>query len=298
MSANCMANQQASLCDEHNRNAPQSPRSPWMDDANCSLPPVSMLFQIADASSATSMTSPHIAPESLRTERDSDVSRRPMRNISVTNMTGNIISPSVRRQEMPCTGNQSHSCSGDAHPQLRSPSLALRTDFSFDNIFLHLLPLRKSDAREPHPALSPVAHYRKRIRVPLTQQRTALDFFHYQPVLGNYYQSSPSESESSRLQVLPSFRPVTVPLASASFSDSYALHHHHYMGPIGGVSHPQSQDRFICMTCKKAFSRTRQLRTHSYSHTGEKPYKCARPGCGKSFSIRSNMKRHEKECDV
>ncbi|OQU98193.1 hypothetical protein CLAIMM_04013 [Cladophialophora immunda] len=33
-----------------------------------------------------------------------------------------------------------------------------------------------------------------------------------------------------------------------------------------------------------------------YSHTGEKPYKCNHEGCGQYFSVRSNLKRHEKSC--
>lgn len=33
-----------------------------------------------------------------------------------------------------------------------------------------------------------------------------------------------------------------------------------------------------------------------HSHTGEKPYVCSKHGCGKAFSVRSNMKRHERGC--
>lgn len=72
--------------------------------------------------------------------------------------------------------------------------------------------------------------------------------------------------------------------------------HHHYLNPSGGASYPQSQDRYICQTCNKAFSRPSSLRIHSHSHTGEKPFKCPHAGCGKAFSVRSNMKRHERGC--
>ena len=72
--------------------------------------------------------------------------------------------------------------------------------------------------------------------------------------------------------------------------------HHHYISPSSQATFPQSQDRYICATCNKAFSRPSSLKIHSHSHSGEKPYKCPHIGCGKAFSVRSNMKRHERGC--
>ncbi|CEJ59693.1 Putative C2H2 conidiation transcription factor [Penicillium brasilianum] len=72
--------------------------------------------------------------------------------------------------------------------------------------------------------------------------------------------------------------------------------HHHYFPPSNAAPYQQNHDRYICRTCHKAFSRPSSLRIHSHSHTGEKPFHCTHPGCGKAFSVRSNMKRHERGC--
>ncbi|KAF2249138.1 hypothetical protein BU26DRAFT_406980, partial [Trematosphaeria pertusa] len=74
-------------------------------------------------------------------------------------------------------------------------------------------------------------------------------------------------------------------------SDPWKNHYH--INPLNRSA--QSTDRYICPTCNKAFSRPSSLRIHSHSHTMEKPYKCPK-GCGKAFSVRSNMKRHERGC--
>ncbi|CAO3600550.1 unnamed protein product [Absidia cylindrospora] len=50
--------------------------------------------------------------------------------------------------------------------------------------------------------------------------------------------------------------------------------------------------KYICPHCTKSFSRPSSLRTHIFSHSGEKPFACPYHGCNRSFSVQSNMRRH------
>ncbi|KAI9316004.1 hypothetical protein BX666DRAFT_1818335, partial [Dichotomocladium elegans] len=50
--------------------------------------------------------------------------------------------------------------------------------------------------------------------------------------------------------------------------------------------------RYTCHYCQKGFIRPSSLLTHTYSHTGQKPFMCTFEGCHKRFSVLSNMRRH------
>jgi uncharacterized Zn-finger protein len=122
-----------------------------------------------------------------------------------------------------------------------------------------------------------------------------------QSLNGPYYQTSNQPlSHAADLyyqRPLPQdFPPSVVPVSVTPSTTSNPWQHHHYISPSSQAAFPQSQDRYICPTCSKAFSRPSSLRIHSHSHTGEKPFKCPHHGCGKAFSVRSNMKRHERGC--
>merc|ERR1712141_586491 len=47
-----------------------------------------------------------------------------------------------------------------------------------------------------------------------------------------------------------------------------------------------------CSRCSKSFTSVHQLAQHTRLHTGERPYKCSEPTCGRSFIQLSNLQQH------
>ncbi|XP_050740918.1 zinc finger protein ZFP2 [Drosophila biarmipes] len=57
-----------------------------------------------------------------------------------------------------------------------------------------------------------------------------------------------------------------------------------------------SEKAHKCDDCSRAFHRACDLKVHIRTHTGEKPYKCG--CCSRSFSHRTNMLKHQRQCQL
>jgi hypothetical protein len=66
------------------------------------------------------------------------------------------------------------------------------------------------------------------------------------------------------------------------------------MGQFSSKLSANTQKKHKCKVCDKRFTRPSSLQTHMYSHTGEKPFACEVEGCGRHFSVVSNLRRHKK----
>ncbi|KAK1974053.1 hypothetical protein LZ30DRAFT_787287 [Colletotrichum cereale] len=291
---------------------PQPPPSPPMDETSkCSLPSISNLLGLADQGSPTSETHPQIPQQGTDRsdyQQHSNSSYAASRRLTLETASSQKSetrpsSSHYGRGGLPPTPPMSSDASFDGYnsPSTRSVSQLSVVSQPQSNYYYESTPPLEADA---HRHMAPMVS-----RVPVQASYAQQPFPHaympaHNPMAASYYPpmqpTPPPQAQISGIyyqrplpQQFPPMAPVPVGLGPAG---SNPWQHHHYISPSSAASFPQSQDRYICQTCNKAFSRPSSLRIHSHSHTGEKPFKCPHAGCGKAFSVRSNMKRHERGC--
>ncbi|KXH60823.1 hypothetical protein CNYM01_13751 [Colletotrichum nymphaeae SA-01] len=287
---------------------PQPPPSPPMDETSkCSLPSISNLLGLADQGSPTSETHPQIPQQGTdRKDSATDNSNRILTSRIASSQKSETRPNSSHygRGGLPPTPPMSSDASFDGYnsPSTRSVSQLSVVSQPQSNYYYESTPPLEAEA---HRHMAPMIP-----RVPVQGSYAQAQPFPpaympaHNPMAASYYppmqHTPPPQAQISGIyyqrplpQQFPPMAPVPVGMGP---NGTNPWQHHHYISPSSAASFPQSQDRYICQTCNKAFSRPSSLRIHSHSHTGEKPFKCPHAGCGKAFSVRSNMKRHERGC--
>ncbi|PVV04272.1 hypothetical protein BB560_001233 [Smittium megazygosporum] len=126
----------------------------------------------------------------------------------------------------------------------------------------------------------------------------------------NFYPVNPNHALSHDISRDQFFRRQSEPISintniptncNPSLPPDYGNYHKQFV--VRNVPQPNTnvrahsstqKKRYLCGYCLKYFTRPSTLKTHIYSHTGERPFYCNYEGCGKRFSVMSNLKRHEK----
>ncbi|KAI9933869.1 hypothetical protein ASPWEDRAFT_48525 [Aspergillus wentii DTO 134E9] len=268
--------------------SPQPPLSPPVEDQpKCSLPSISTLLESADSASMQPAKRQRMSSPAHRELDFRLPSYEPVGPVRLPP------TPPLRPGSSFHRNSHSPSASSVSAASISSTSPVVKNTDSFQTPVTSGRSSVSSQGSQhvssgaaPYASPAPsVASYSSPV------ESTASSAAYYQrPTSSTTYQSTPSVAPSA-----------PAPLASTSHQQMIspvtpAWQHHHYFPPSTSTPYQQNHDRYICRTCHKAFSRPSSLRIHSHSHTGEKPFRCTHAGCGKAFSVRSNMKRHERGC--
>ncbi|KAF2839846.1 hypothetical protein M501DRAFT_1015934 [Patellaria atrata CBS 101060] len=304
LASNQFASQQQLEYSYHQR-TPQSPPSPPVEEVNKpSLPSISSLLGIADGDRANgesgqnqqqhSAVSQNVVAAGQTQETRPDQTPQSFGHTIVSNPRMTLPPTPPMQPDSVVDGNQ-------------SPSATSQSSISAAPYYLgsSLNNMEPHQQRQNVPTVSDTKrHHSMTIHSGVSPYSTspyATSPYGSSPgaasTAGSFYSPDSQVYTSSALyqqRPLPSNFPPPVPINPETSNNPWQ--HHHYISASSQAAFPQSQDRYICQTCNKAFSRPSSLRIHSHSHTGEKPFKCPHAGCGKAFSVRSNMKRHERGC--
>jgi uncharacterized Zn-finger protein len=264
-----------------------APLSPPVEEPKCSLPSISALLEGADGQHSASEYHVHqtsCSPTLTATERQRLSPHR----------------DDIRHYEMPPTpplrpgSGNGHSRASPVHTKESNHRSSISSTSS-----IHI-------NAQPYASPAPsVSSYTSPVEAPQHQQPM---YYTRPPTVSTFAPATPVTVQTQMPPVQTQHHHAHGHSHSHSHSHSTssssalispvtpAWQHHHYFPPSTAAPYQQNHDRYICRTCHKAFSRPSSLRIHSHSHTGEKPFRCTHAGCGKAFSVRSNMKRHERGC--
>lgn len=113
-----------------------------------------------------------------------------------------------------------------------------------------------------------------------------------------YYTGSSAESSitdySSASESMEPIQSRTLPRPSGLLNANMPPAPQSMMSSFNSKVSSNTQKKHKCKVCDKRFTRPSSLQTHMYSHTGEKPFACEIQGCGRNFSVVSNLRRHRK----
>ncbi|MCJ1231826.1 hypothetical protein MMC12_008505 [Toensbergia leucococca] len=277
----------------------QPPPSPPIDDLSnkCTLPSIQSLIGMADSS--TPSHEQQVAETEMQHQVGNSQSPRPQAYGQPT-----VSNPKALPPTPPFTSDWDFDASIQSPSATSSHSSTSAPQF-FGSAINNLEPHQQRQAppvtSHGRPSMAPQASQSPYISSPYASSPGGMSTYSYpSPAIPH----GPSPTMYYQRPLPSTFPPPDI--SNPATSDSHNLspvdhtnpwQHHHYISPSSSAAFAgQSQDRYICQTCNKAFSRPSSLRIHSHSHTGEKPFRCPHTGCGKAFSVRSNMKRHERGC--